>query len=111
MASQRGSVGVWIDNPPPPGSHDRISTRLVGAELVESSLTKGLYGLARPLAAKLPSGLLVEVSCERIATGHFHVGISHSGKLYSMGKYNGPFDVRMFPERHSSYVISIEWKG
>lgn len=111
MPSQHGSVGIWIDNPPPLGSPDRISTRLAGADLVESSLSKGLYGLAQPLFAKLPSGLQVEVSCERIVTGHFHVGISHNRKLHSMGKYTGPFDLRMFPERHSSYVISIEWRA
>lgn len=111
MTSPRGSVGIWVDNPPPPGTPERVSNRLAGANLVESGLTKGLYGLAQPLSAKLPSGLLVEVSCERITTGHFHVGLSHNGKLYSMGKYVGPFDVRVFPERHSSYVVSIEWKG
>jgi len=84
---------------------------LAGADLVESTLTKGLFGLPKPIAAKLPSGLQVEVSCERIVTGHFHVGISHNGKLHSMGKYTGPFDLRVFPERHSSYVVSVEWKG
>ena len=58
----------------------------------------------------MPTGLTVEVSCERIATGHFHVGISHNDRLYSMGKYEGTFDVRVFPENHSSYVVSVKWE-
>lgn len=109
MPSQRGSVGLWIDNPPVPGSPERVSRPLVEAEFVERTEYKGLYSLSRPVSAKLPSGLLVDLSCERIATGHFHVGISHNGKLYSMGKYAGAFDVRVFPEGHSSYIVSVKW--
>lgn len=65
----------------------------------------------QPVAAKLPSGLLVEVYCERITTGHFHVGISRNDKLHSPSKYSGSFDVRVFPERHSSYVVRMDWRG
>jgi hypothetical protein len=64
-----------------------------------------------PVGAKLPSGLRVEVSCERIETGHFHLGISHNDRLISMGKYAGALDVRLFPEGHTSYVVSVKWEA
>ncbi len=98
------SASVWIDRA-------GASTAVGGADFKENSLAKGLHSLAQPVEVKLPSGLAVELSCERIATGHFHVGISHNGKLYSMGKYAGPFDVRVFPDGHSSYVVSVRWEA
>jgi hypothetical protein len=102
MPSQPRSVGIWLAAP-------GVSTLIAGADFVESATTQSVYSLPKPITAKLPSGLLVEVSCERIATGHFHVGISHNDKLYSMGKYAGPFDVRVFPDGHASYVVSVKW--
>ena len=98
------SVGIWVDQA---GNSHCIAA----GSLAERPSAKGLYGMAAPVSAKLPSGLRVEVSCERIATGQFHIGISHNDKLVSMGKYGGALDVRLFPEGHSSYVVSVKWEA
>ncbi|MDD2926557.1 hypothetical protein, partial [Rhodoferax sp.] len=84
------------------------AVRLVASQLVEHAQYKGLYSLPRPLAAKLPSGLHVEVTCERVATGHLHVGISHDGALVSAGKYTGPFTIRISPAGHQSYILDVK---
>jgi hypothetical protein len=68
----------------------------------------GLYSMAAPLKAVLPSGLEVEVTCERVSTGHFHCGTSHSGELLAVGKYHGPFAIRVFPPGHQSYVLDVK---
>lgn len=96
------SVSIWVDQ-------GGTANLIASADLIESVATKGLYSMPGPIAAKLPSGLRVEISCERISTGHFHLGISHNDRLHSMGKYAGALDVRVFPEGHSSYVVSVNW--
>jgi hypothetical protein len=98
------SVGIWIDQ-------GGTAIPVASADFVENVSVKGLYFIPGPIAAKLPSGLRVEVSCERISTGHFHLGISHNDRLHCMGKYAGAFDVRVFPEGHSSYVVSVNWSA
>lgn len=97
-------VSVWTDVA-------GTSSKLVSGRLKPSPNSPGLSTLGAALKCKLPSGLNVEVSCERIASGEFHLGISHDGELASMGKYAGMLAVRMFPAAHSSYVVNIEVPG
>lgn len=101
------SVEIWTDSNPDDFSNSK-TIRLASADMHESKISKGLFSLPAPLTARLPSGLRLEVFCERVATGHFHVGISHNGELASSGKYSGPFTVRAFPADHSSYVLDVK---
>lgn len=100
-------VELWTDSKPEDFANS-VTIRLVASELVEHAEYKGLYSLPQPLAAKLPSGLNVEVTCERVVTGHLNVGISHDGALVSAGKYTGPFTIRVFPPGHQSYILDIK---
>ena len=100
-------VELWTDSNPEDFANS-VAIRLFASQLVEHAEYKGLYLLPQPLAAKLPSGLNVEVTCERVATGHLNVGISHDGTLVSAGKYIGPFTIRVFPPGHQSYILDIK---
>ncbi|MFC5609047.1 hypothetical protein [Variovorax soli] len=101
---QEIEVSVWTDVAD-------TSSKVASGRLKPSASSPGLSSLVGPLKCQLPSGLNVEVSCERIPTGEFHVGILHDGELASMGKYAGMLAVRMFPRAHSSYVVNIEVPG
>jgi len=100
-------VELWTDSKPEDFVNS-VAIRLSASQLVEHAEYKGLYSLPQPLAVKLPSGLNVEVTCERVATGHLNVGISHDGALLSTGKYMGPFTTRVFPPGHQSYIVDIK---
>jgi hypothetical protein len=101
------SIEIWVDSNPSDFS-DSTAVLLASAEMRESETYRGLFSLPAPLTTRLPSGLELDISCERVATGHFHVGVSHDGELVSSGKYSGPFAVRCFPSGHSSYVLDIK---
>ncbi|WJN58393.1 hypothetical protein [Pseudomonas sp. SO81] len=101
------SVEIWIDSNPDSFS-ESTAVRLASAQMTESSASPGLFSLPAPMSATLPSGLVLQVSCERVASGHFHLGISHDGQLVTSGKYSGPFTVRAFPAGHSSYVLDVK---
>ena len=79
--------------------------------LFESTEYPGLCSMRGAGRFTLPSGLEVELSCERVPTGHFHFGIDHNGELIQMGKYAGFFTVRMMPPGHTSYIVEIAEKG
>jgi len=106
-ASPMYSVELWIDSRPDDFANSEAK-KIGSASLRESSTHKGLFSLAQPLGVALPSGLEVQVSCERVADGHFHFGLSHDGALASMGKYFGPFTVRMFPPGHQAYIVEVK---
>lgn len=101
------SVEIWIDSNLGDFSNS-TAVRLASSDMRESETYEGLFSLATPLTARLPSGLKLEISCERVATGHFHVSISHDGELASSGKYSGPFTVRFFPTDHSPYILNVK---
>lgn len=101
------SVEIWVDSNPGDLSNS-TAVRLASSDMRESKAYEGLFSLATPLTARLPSGLKLDITCERVATGHFHVGISHNGGLASSGKYSGPFTVRIFPSGHSSYILDVK---
>jgi hypothetical protein len=101
------SVSVWVDSDP--NNHmESQAIFLASGVLTPHPEYAGLYSMAGPLKAALPSGLVVEVTCERVSTGHFHCGTSHSGELVTVGKYQGPFTVRLFPPGHQSYVLDVK---
>lgn len=95
-------VEVWVDAGAGAGT-----VRVASATLREDPARPGTYALAAPLRQRLPSGLELEITSERAATGEFQVGISHNGELVSSGKYMGPFTVRMYPPGSSPYVLFI----
>jgi len=97
-------LSVWIDGA-------ETSVRLALALLAPSTSSPGLLRLDAPLKCRLPSGLQLELTCERIATGEFHLGIAQDGAPVSMGKYAGMLAVRMFPAGHPSYVVNIAPPG
>jgi hypothetical protein len=101
---------IWTDSNPDdfPNSH---AIRLAKADLTEHAQYKGLFSLQAPLVATLPSGLKIEATCERVASGDVHFGLSHNGELASMGKYSGLFTVRMFPGGGDSYIADFKLAG
>jgi hypothetical protein len=103
-------VSVWIDSDPDnfAGSH---ALCLASAPLTESPDTPGRQALAETLCAELPSGLEVEVDCERNPSGELHCVVSHDGVLASVGTYAGPFSVRMYPPEDQSYVLEVKAAG
>lgn len=104
--SESFSVEIWTDSLP--GNPVESQAVLLASGVMEPHHEhRGLYFLKAPVRATLASGLAVEVSCERVATGHFHCSMSHAGELVSSGKYTGPFTVRVFPKRHQSYVLDV----
>jgi hypothetical protein len=102
---ERVEVSVWAEESP------GVSTRRAAALLEPSVHAAGLLTLRTPLSCVLPSGLKVGVTCERVPSGEFHLGIDEDERLVSMGKYAGPLAVRLFPAGHSSYVVNIERPG
>ena len=63
----------------------------------ETHVHRGLFSLKSRRREKLPSGLQVEITCERVATGAIHFSLTHDRDLMLAGTYSGPFTVRMFP--------------
>ncbi|WP_313913821.1 hypothetical protein [Tahibacter sp.] len=104
------SIDLCIDSSPHDFANSEVS-KIGSASLKESFDHIGLIALAAPLAVVLPGGFEVQVSCERIADGHFHFGLSHDGVLASMGKYFGSFAVRMFPPGHQAYIVEAKSVG
>lgn len=104
------SIELWIDSRPDDFSNSEVR-KIGSASLQESSDHIGLFSLAAPLAVVVPGGLEVQVTCERIADGHFHFGLSHDGVVVSVGKYFGPFTVRMFPPGHQAYIVEVKSVG
>lgn len=98
-------VSIWAER------QRGVSDKLASAVLVQSTTAPGLQSLRTPLSCKLPSGLRVEVSCEQIPSGEFHLGLSENDELVSMGKYAGVLAVRLFPKGHSPYVVNVERPG
>ncbi len=98
-------VSIWAEESP------HVSTRCTSAFLEPSIHAVGLLTLRAPLSCVLPSGLKVGITCERIPSGEFHLGIDENERLVSIGKYAGPLAVRLFPAGHSSYVVNIERPG
>lgn len=98
-------VEVWVDAGPAAGGAGTV--RVASATLREDPARPGTYALATPLRQRLPSGMELEITGERAATGEFQIGISHNGELISSGKYTGPFTVRMYPPGATPYVVYI----
>ena len=100
-------VEIWTDSNP----ENRMESHailLASGAMKPHAQYEGLHVLEAPVKAALPSGLSVEVTCERVATGFFHCGTSHAGKLVATGKYSGPFTVRVFPDGQQSYVLDVK---
>ena len=102
--SEGVEVSVWHELQP------GVSTKLAGAAM-KAGASAGLLRLPKPLTCRLPSGLSLEVMCERIPTGEFHLSVTEGGRFASMGKYAGFLAVRYFPAGHSSYVINVDRPG
>ncbi len=100
------TVEIWVDANPDDFVRNRAIC-LVSAAMQAHPTHKGLFCLPSPIAQTLPSGLHLEVSCERTADGSFHVGFTHNGELVSSGKYSGSFTVRVFPPGYPSYVLDV----
>ena len=100
------NVEIWVDSDPESALENEAKP-LGRAALVADPSDQSYSAIEAPLVVELPSGLVVAVTCERIATGHFHIGVSHNSDLFSMGKYAGPFTVRIFPASHSSYILHL----
>ena len=98
-------VSVWSEK------SAGASTKLASGLLEPSAHAEGLLTLRAPLKCELRSGLTVGITCERVSTGEFHLGIDENERLVSMGKYAGLLAVRFFPAGHSSYVVNIERIG
>ena len=97
---------IWADSDPDHFADSRM-IRKAAATLEASKHHAGLFSLPVPMIVGLPDGLEVEVTCERVATGDVHCGISHDGQLLLSGKYPGPFTARVFPPGHDAYVINL----
>ena len=98
-------VSVWSEK------SASASTKLASGLLEPSAHAEGLLTLRAPLKCELRSGLSVGITCERVSTGEFHLGVDENERLVSMGKYAGLLAVRFFPAGHSSYVVNIERIG
>ncbi|HSX72047.1 MAG TPA: hypothetical protein VLF16_14045 [Pseudomonas sp.] len=94
QASSMFSVDVWVDSSPD--------------NLANSQGDPGLFSPPAPLTTKLPSGLRLEISCERIASGHFHVGGFPRWAVGDIPKVFGPLHDQSFPDDHASYVLAVK---
>lgn len=101
------TLELWTDSDPKNFAQSR-AVRVASASLQASANYAGLFSLGSPLTARLPSGLEIEVTCERVPTGAINCGVSHNGALASMGKYSGAFTVRVFPLGHQSYILELK---
>jgi len=99
------AVEIWADSNPD-NLINSVAVKVAETVLQQNEKYEGLF--SGSLKCDLPSGLTVSVTCERVPTGHWHVGISHNSDFISSGKYIGPFTLRMFPQDHPSYVLDIK---
>jgi hypothetical protein len=98
---------LWTDSTPENFTKSK-TVRIASAFLHASENYAGLFSLSSPLTAKLPSGLEVSITCERVPTGDVNCGVSHNGELSSVGKYSGAFTIRVFPPSHQSYILDFK---
>lgn len=97
---------IWADSAPDHFAESRMIRKAM-APLEASKHHAGLFSLPAPMIVGWPDGLEVEVTCERVATGDVHCGVSHDGEPLLSGKYSGPFTARVFPPGHDAYVINL----
>ena len=106
-SSSMYTLELWTDSNPKNFAESK-AVRVASASLQASANYAGLFSLHSPLIAKLPSGLEISVTCERVPTGAINCGVSHGGELASMGKYSGAFTIRVFPPGHQSYILELK---
>ena len=101
------TLELWVDSNPE-NFMESAAKRVASAPLEASANYAGLFSLKSPLTTKLPSGLEVSVTCERVPNGAVNCGVSHDGDLSTMGKYSGAFTIRVFPPGHQSYILDFK---